>query len=170
MNTEVKRIGDLEIQQDLDYQRIEWRCERVGWVLMLLTLLAAALGLFGGGVLSGATATNADQTIRVEYERFLHIHSESSIKIDLAASLTDQGEVRLHLNREFCDAVQQLRATPVLHWEAGADGQVLVVRVADRGQPLRIYLYFDPDRIGTVVGRIGTSEGDPVQFQQFSYP
>jgi hypothetical protein len=46
---EVQRHGDLEIQEDLPFQRREWLVERVAWGVMALLIVAALLGLFGTG-------------------------------------------------------------------------------------------------------------------------
>ena len=43
------RHGDLEIDEDLPFQRREWFAERVAWAVMALLIAAALLGLFGTG-------------------------------------------------------------------------------------------------------------------------
>src|SRR5687767_5732095 len=37
-----ERVGDLEIGQDLKYQKRQWTVQRAGWAIMCLLLLAAA--------------------------------------------------------------------------------------------------------------------------------
>ena len=37
----MQRIGDLELSQDLEFQRRSWRVQRIGQGVMLLVLLAA---------------------------------------------------------------------------------------------------------------------------------
>jgi hypothetical protein len=44
-----ERVGDLEVNQDLDFQRHVWWFQRIGLVGMALVVVAALLGLFGGG-------------------------------------------------------------------------------------------------------------------------
>lgn len=55
---EVHRVGDLEIEEDLDHQRRCWKLERASWAVMALVLLAAMAGLFGSGPLSWATVVH----------------------------------------------------------------------------------------------------------------
>ena len=52
----MKRVGDLELNQDLAFQYREWAVQRGSrWVLAVF-VIAAALGAFGGGPLTHARA------------------------------------------------------------------------------------------------------------------
>src|SRR5688500_9157378 len=65
---EFQRIGDLEIDQDLDFNRRDTRFQRIGMGGMCVAALAAALVLTGSGPLSKAVAEGTRE--RVEYSRF----------------------------------------------------------------------------------------------------
>lgn len=67
------RVGDLELDEDVAFQRRAWRVQRVGWGLMVLLAIAAAAGLFGKGPLSNATGRLEGGELR--YERLSHAHS-----------------------------------------------------------------------------------------------
>lgn len=49
-----ERVGDLELGQDLPFQRREWAVQRIAWAAMAAVLTAALLGLFGSGPVSDA--------------------------------------------------------------------------------------------------------------------
>jgi hypothetical protein len=68
--SDVKRVGDLEIGQDLAHQRLEWKIERVGWILMALLGLPALVGLLGPGPLSSTSAGEKGSPLSVENNRF----------------------------------------------------------------------------------------------------
>lgn len=53
----IRRVGELEIEEDLDFQRRMWRLQQIGWALLVLVVVAALLGLFGKGPLSRAVAS-----------------------------------------------------------------------------------------------------------------
>src|SRR5919106_6001727 len=72
----------LQIDQDLAYQQREWLVERVGWIVMLLLIVAAAAGIFGNGVLSRASVSDGKQ-LRIEYERFAHYLTPTSLKVHM---------------------------------------------------------------------------------------
>ena len=65
----IVRIGDLEVDEDLPFQRRAWVAQRIGWVLMALFVLAAAVGLLGAGPLSHARI-DVPGLMTLEYERF----------------------------------------------------------------------------------------------------
>ena len=60
------RVGDLEIDQDLRFQKREWAFERASWVVMALVVLAGLLGLLGRGPMSDQTAVSGDGLVTVE--------------------------------------------------------------------------------------------------------
>jgi hypothetical protein len=62
------RSSQLQIDEDLAFQRREWKIQRVGWGAMALVIIAALLGVFGTGPLSNATLER--EGLRLEYERF----------------------------------------------------------------------------------------------------
>jgi hypothetical protein len=47
--------SQFQIDEDLNFQRREWKIQRAGWVTMALVIIAALLGVFGAGPLSSAT-------------------------------------------------------------------------------------------------------------------
>ncbi len=82
-----KREADLEMRQDLEFQRRMWVVQRVGWVMMALAALAALLGLFGGaGASSGATAGSREAPLSIEeYERFLRVGKPAALRVHVGA-------------------------------------------------------------------------------------
>ena len=47
--SELKRISGIDIDQDMEYQRREWRIHRIGWGVFALIILATLLGLVRPG-------------------------------------------------------------------------------------------------------------------------
>jgi hypothetical protein len=45
---ELKRVSDLEVNEELEFQRRDWMAQRVGWTVMALVVVVALLGLLGG--------------------------------------------------------------------------------------------------------------------------
>ena len=66
---EMKHRG-LQIDENLQFQQREWRTSRAAWIVLLLTMAAMALGLFGNGPLSEARAGEPGDALWVEYSRF----------------------------------------------------------------------------------------------------
>lgn len=166
---DVPRVGDLEIDQDLTYQRREWVFERVGWGVMLLIVLAALAGLIGKGPASDATAHA--EGLRVEYERYLHYHASTALTVRVDGSETDRDEIRLGISREFLERVEVTQIAPEsLRVETAGDRQVFVFRVAERGAPAAVTMRFEPDKPGSLAAEVGLDGRGAVRLEMFVYP
>jgi hypothetical protein len=75
-----KQQGDspgLVLDEDLPLHKAGWKVQKVGWIVALLFLVLAALGLFGTGPVSDRVLHNGADS--VEFERFLRYESEAEI-------------------------------------------------------------------------------------------
>jgi hypothetical protein len=108
MVNEINRVGDLEVNEDLTFQRRSWVMQRVGWVVMTLVMLAALVGLFGGaGALGGeAQASSEDAAVSVSYERFLRFMKPTTLQIQLSQEAGKERKVSIWLEREYLDEFQ----------------------------------------------------------------
>jgi hypothetical protein len=161
----VQRVGDLELGQDLDYQRREWAFERAGWVVMALIVVAALLGLFGDGPLSRTTTGN--EPLRLEYNRFVHRNAPERLRVSVAAA---GDEVRLWVSRGYLEQVELREVSPRPdRVEPAGDRDEFVFRVARPGRPFTVIFRVEPEALGSVAGRVGVGD-DAVDFRQFVYP
>src|SRR5919112_1986660 len=106
---EMKRVGDLEVAEDLKAQRRNWAFAAVGSAVMVMVALAGFLGLLGGaGPLSRATVGNQNDTLYIqEYERFLRFGEPTTLHVSLdTAAAVQGGEIRLWINREYLKSIQ----------------------------------------------------------------
>ena len=106
---EMKRVGDLEVAEDLKAQRRNWAFATLGSAVMIMVALAGLLGLFGGaGPLSRATVGNQNDTLYIqEYERFLRFGKPTTLQVSLdTAAAVEGGEIRLWINRECLKSLQ----------------------------------------------------------------
>ncbi len=62
----VKRQGDLEINEDLEFQYRAWKRQKTAWRIMVLVLLSALMGLLGDGPLSDAKAGEKTEKMWIE--------------------------------------------------------------------------------------------------------
>lgn len=65
-----KKVGDLQISEDMEFQRRSWIVQRTGWAIFALVILLAALGVSGDGMLSSARAGQEDGGLWLEFPRF----------------------------------------------------------------------------------------------------
>ncbi len=69
--TDVRRVGDLEVPEDLRFQRRQWLLHRAAWVLLVGLLVLAGLGLFSSGPISYISRASKDSRLARDYERYL---------------------------------------------------------------------------------------------------
>lgn len=167
----VKRVGDIEVDQDLAFQRREWRFERAGWVLIGLVVVLAALGLFGSGPLSSATAGSDDAGLTVAYQRFVRHTGEGEVTIRIDARHARDGQVEVQIDGTYLAGLQVRSVHPEpVEVRAGPDGLTYLFALGEDATELEVSLDFRPQEIGRIHGEVTLADGTAVAFSQFSYP
>lgn len=169
--TNLKRVGDLEIDQDLDYQERWWIIQRIGWLVMGLVILAGLLGFLGTGLFSNASSGEQDDPLWLEYERFGRFQSQTKLRLHLGTNAVRAGKVRVWLNREYLENVQLQQVTPEPESvEAQSDRFVYTFQTPKQDQPTTVTFYLQPDQIGSLPGLAGLETQQPIRFNQLIYP
>jgi hypothetical protein len=165
-----QRVGDLELEQDLAFQRREWFVQRAGWWGLSLFVLAAALGLFGNGLLSHARAGEQGASLWVEYERFVRVGAMDRLLVHLGPKPADADTREVRFNRAYFEDLRVERITPEPERTLVGDHQVTLVFDA-RALPGISTLIIDahPVTIGRHVAQITTGREMPLTFSQFAY-
>ena len=70
----------------MDYQRKFWRIQRLGWVVLVLLLVATALGLLGSGGPLHNEILGAGGSFRVEHPRVQRLSSEFTARFEHAGA------------------------------------------------------------------------------------
>ncbi|HET6566697.1 MAG TPA: hypothetical protein VFG50_01960 [Rhodothermales bacterium] len=168
---EIKRIGDLDISQDLDHQHRMWRVEHVGWGVMVLLVVAALLGLLGPGPLSNTTAGEESAPLRATYGRFDRYKSPSQMTVHIGPALVHDGKVELSINRAFFDRVDlgQVDPEPV-QVAAGPNWFIYTFAVADASAPLEVRFHYEPGDAGPLRIAVAAPGAPPIRFTSFVYP
>jgi hypothetical protein len=166
-----QRVGDLEVGQDLAFQRGEWTVQRIAWVVMALLLVAALIGLFGRGPIASATAGDDDDPIRVSYKRLERKAAPSALEIRAAPGQAQNGQLEVWIDADYLGGVQVQDISPEpQEMRAAGDQIVYAVLVEDPSQPTLIVVQLEHERIGRTMGRVGLLGGPGVSFGQFVFP
>lgn len=167
MGAPIKRIGDLEINQDLAAQRRMWLIQRVGWGTMAAILTGALVGLFGHGPLSRATEGLATEGFAVEYDRLARYRGPSELRIWIQPNHEGRASVWIP-DRYLTDVgVQQIMPWPDAM--IAASGGVRFEWVSESGR-LLVTWRVEPDRIGSLSAEFRSSGHAPLHLTQFIYP
>jgi len=160
-------MGRMPIEEKLDRQlkfhRIEWRIQRIGWIVLTIFLVLAFAGLFGGGPLSHARAANAAG--RIEYEHFVR----SGTPTDLIVTPTAvAGVTRVEIPSDYMEAFRVESITPE-PTTTRMTGQHLVYEFAAVASGASISFHMTPERLWRhrAVVRI---DGAPLDIWQLTYP
>ncbi|MEO5588366.1 MAG: hypothetical protein ABIS03_02180 [Gemmatimonadaceae bacterium] len=166
------RSSNLEIEEDLPFQRRAWIMQRVAWVIMVLLTVAALLGGFGKGIVSTAHLTSHGSALSVEYERFTRLYSPGYLEISVAqsASLTDS-TVELWLDRDWLDKLSVNAITPEpVETRTASDRVIYTFRLEPLSRPVHFRFEFISRNVGRLAGRVGMVNGPDYAFSQFGYP
>ncbi|HEU4742787.1 MAG TPA: hypothetical protein VFS50_14435 [Meiothermus sp.] len=166
---QIKDVRELEDPAKLEFQRRQWRAQRVAWGILVVLVLAALLGLFGPGVLSGVETATGDGALRAEYHRF--VRYEDPTRLELQVRPTGGEELRIWLSREYVQGsgIQQVVPQPE-SVEAGPDRYTYVFRLENPSGPVSISYELMPVRMGRLGGQVGLEGREAVQVGQFVYP
>jgi hypothetical protein len=166
----VQRHADLEIPEDLPFQRREWLAERAAWAVMALLIAAALLGLFGTGPLSRTMAGDEAGPLWLEYERFARLLAPASLRLHLGPGAGRDGTVRVWIDRRYVDSLELQQVTPQPDsMELSGERLILAFRQAERGATV-ITFNTRPTRFGSLSGQVGLIDGPSLQLRQFVYP
>lgn len=174
MRNETKRVGDLEINENLKFQRRDWAVQRIGWAVMAVFVIAALLGLFGGtGSLRGeAKGGSGDAAVSVSYERYLRFMKPTTLEIQVGEEAGKNGKISVWVDRRYLDGLQIQQITPQpSSAKSGAERLTYVFEVDDPDKATTVSFDLLPQqKFGVLKGRVGVGDGEPVSFGQFIYP
>jgi hypothetical protein len=167
--TPIQRVGDLEIDTDMNFQRRSWTVQRFGWVVFTLIILGALFGLFGPGPVSNTTI--GDARLRVEYERFGRLQDSMALVIYIGPGIAQSGAIRLWVDRQYLHGIEVRHVIPDPQLvESDGDRLIYVFHVVKPDQPTSITFHVDPEKVGLHTGQIGLDGGPILEFSQFIYP
>lgn len=154
----------------MPFQRRTWTVERVGWGLMALLLVAAALGLFGAGPLSTTLVQVPHAAAQIEYDRFQRKTAPAIVKIVVAERATESGELVVAVDDEFMRAydIRSIRPEPA---QSVALAHGIRFRLeTDPQTPATIYFHLQTARLGYFRPRLTIADGPAVELPILIYP
>jgi|SRR5687767_5584791 len=164
--SELRRVRDIQISQDLDFQRREWTFQRIGWLVFLAVIVLAALGACGNGLLASASRRAPADALVLHYERIARHRAGTNLQIELRTQANDT--VGIWLNDSYLDAVEVEDIVPEPESVVSGNGRVTYY-FATAANP-KITFHVKPDKIGPRSVTLGLDGGPSVRFQQFVLP
>lgn len=162
---------DLEIEEDLGFERRTWRFQRVGWIALALFLSASAIGLTGSGPLSNATTRSDGGELIVTYERFDRVQSPSTIDITFDPALVSEGELRLWIESDYLRRVRLEGVTPEPDSVSIDAGRYIFTFLVSAGvEQAPISMQIRPEQPGLLRTDLGIIDGPGTSLRQLVFP
>lgn len=164
-NSEVEHVQqhDLEIDEKLPDQIRGWKFQTVGLTFIFLIVAAAALGLFGNGLLSDRTVFTKDGI--VSYDYFTRHESRTPLKITVKSPAKKGSNISLQWSYLEKFRIESIVPEPaavttnkgVVHYTFAGDGVLMVT------------FYLIPQDFGTVESTLSIN-GYALQVEHFVFP
>lgn len=165
------RVGDLEIAEDIEFQRHQWAAQRIAAIGMAAVIILAALGLFGTGVLSAATVGDADGPLSLDYERFVRREGQATLAFRIAPDQVSGGQIQLWIDAGYMSAIDVEQVTPEpADVQTQGDRLVFVFTATASTGPHAIAISMRPQDMGRLRGEAGIVDGATIAFTQVVYP
>jgi hypothetical protein len=165
------RAAELEINEDIAFERREWRFQDAGAAAICLLLLAAIAGLFGSGAFSERRRTSADGGTTVEYQRYERLGAPAEVRVELRPGQARAGRLTLLVEAAYLGSFKIESITPRPEAElAGPDGVRYRFEVAESGEPSRVLFELRARKFGSARGGIGVDGRPAAVLRQFVYP
>jgi hypothetical protein len=159
---------ELEVHENITFQRRDWLAQRIGWGVICLILLAALAGLTGSGPLSSVTRTEGPFTL--EYERFVRHGARTALTLHVEPQAIAEGRVRIAVDRHFLVANDLQRLVPEPNATRGRDDAVEFIYDVAPGDGLQVRWTMEPDQLGRHSALVRLNDGPVLQIEQFTYP
>lgn len=160
---EAQSAGELEQFEDMPFQHLTWRLQRIAWVVLTALLAAALAGTFGDGPVSRARRTG--DSVAIEYERFVRRGRPARMVVEISPGV-QAAELKLAPDLATSLAVESLLPPPE---HVVVSHQAVTLRfAADRPDRMQFILVFQQP--GVWDSWVAVNDAAPVRFRQIVYP
>ncbi len=161
--------SEIEVGEDLDFQRKWWRFENAVWIIFSVIIVLDLCGVFGRGPVAKAERRAGDGSIDVKYERIERTESPSILTIRFGQSAIMDGKIKLYISESLVRGLGTQRIIPApLATEVGNGG--LTYTFLASKVPASVDLALEPSGPGLYAFTIGVAGGEPVHAKVFVVP
>lgn len=164
-------MGDLQVEQDLRFEKREWQGQLIGRLVMLAIALGALLGFFGAGPLSLTEEQDVTGDLNVIYEHYGRRGATTNLTVAIHPNAFSDGEAEVWLSSDYLGQMQVDAITPSPDQvTAQEDGFVYTFLVDQPEDPITVTYNFTIDAMGSVAGEIGLPDAAPIELDHFFTP
>jgi hypothetical protein len=161
----------LQLDEDLTFQERFHYVQRIAWVIAGLVIIAALLGLFGSGLLTGADAGDAEDGLQLHYQRFARYQAPTSVQVELTTPDPAAAQVEFWIRRSTLNHYQIESISPEPESiEVDGDRFVYTFAKAPGTSVVEVDIHLQPEEFGPSSLRMGMGENEIVNATQLVYP
>lgn len=99
---------EMDINEDIQHEQLKWKIERISWIILLLTVISAFIGLLGSGPFSSRTVQSNSFTINYQLvDRY-----ESPVEIEYITHFIPKNDFAIWINTNFLKELGDLKIHP----------------------------------------------------------
>ena len=157
------------VEDNSFWLHVEMQFQKWGAIALIIIVIAGLCGLFSQGWLSKKTATSADQTLTVEYDRFGRLQSDLDMQLTTRAA--HDSRVIFTLGGDFMHEfeIRTLQPQPQKTYSRSGELVLEYARPAP-DKPLTVWLGLTPLGVGSSVQTISVNNGATLTVTQFIWP
>lgn len=154
--------SDINVGEDLTFQRKWWRFEHILWALFVLVLAADISGVLGSGPLARVTRNTPDGLLTIQYERVVRSTTPAIIRIRPSAAAIHDGKVYIYLGSSALTrlGLNSIAPQPALS-SLGDGGTVYEFPVHSPNSIIEFHL--EPVSVGRSPLIVGVAGSQPLQ-------
>jgi hypothetical protein len=152
----------MELDDKIDMHKKGWKIQRVGWVVILALMFAAALGVFGEGVASKRQVDLGNA--QVKYDRFFRYEAEMMLQFMIREG---SDSALISFSQDYLKGFRIEQIVPGPKENYMHSGKVYYVFKGSA--PMKIVFYMVPEQAGSVNGEVGVNDAR-FNLSQFIYP
>ena len=151
----------FELDEQLSLQKKGWVVQRVGWVMMLVVMIAGATGLFGNGLLSDKTVSSGNT--KAEFERFYRYETEMKVLVESAEHISS-----ISFPQHYLKDFRIVRFVPEPFNNNTTRNEVRYNFLPGENRIVSVYLI--PKHYGAIDGLIKVNETTSINLDHFIFP
>jgi hypothetical protein len=151
----------LEIDEYLPLQEKGWALQKWGWIFIISIMVAGALGLFGGGILSKQSISSGNS--KGEYERFWRYEVEMKVLIESKDHIAS-----ISFPEQYLKKFRIVRFVPEPENNNTINNAVRYNFLPSENHTVSIYMISKD--YGPIKGPLTVNERDNLNINHFIYP
>lgn len=166
----VKKVGGIQVNEDIEFLQKEWRIQRIGWIGLVLFVLAGVAGLLGHGPYSRQRIGDADGLV-LSFDRMLRHAAQTQLQFTIPPTLSADTSVTLYISNRYLSDFEVDGMIPEPQ-ASGVSGDFVYYEFlrADRRRAAEITFALTPKAYGSTRATVAAKGGARLQFSQFIWP